>query len=55
MQKAEDVNLCEYELKRIENINRNRDFLEKLGILHTQCATVFHVKTTDVHGTVFIL
>ena len=33
MPKPRDDDLCEYELKRIANINRNLDFLEQLGML----------------------
>ena len=32
MAREKNVDLCEYELKRIENINRNRDFLKTLGM-----------------------
>ena len=47
MPKARKDELCEYELERIANINRNLDFLEKLGMLYVAVSfSKYNVNTT---------
>ena len=46
MPKARKDELCEYELERIANINRNLDFLEKLGMLIVVSFSKYTVNTT---------